>query len=195
MPDFVSVSMAWRVNVLARQPGLDTGGLLYQAIDLVGLENIPESGPLIVAANHQNALVDPILLLGQIPRRFGAGCQGATVPPPAHRPLPASDGRAARPPPPGGGHRPRAEPGDVFRRDRHLGAGQAVLIFPEGVSHPDPALMPLRTGAARMLLEAEAAADGNRGVALVPVGLVFHEPGTFRAGRALLLLGRRPVIC
>ena len=77
----------------------------------------------------------------------------------------------------------------------HLGAGQAVLIFPEGVSHPDPALMPLRTGAARMLLEADAAAGGNRGVALVPVGLVFHEPGTFRAGRALLLLGRRPVIC
>ena len=56
--------MAWRVNVLARQPGLDTGGLVYQAIDLVGLENIPESGPLIVALNHQNALVDPMLLLG-----------------------------------------------------------------------------------------------------------------------------------
>ena len=59
--------MAWRVNVLARQPGLDTGGLFYQAIDLAGLENIPESGPLIVAANHQNALVDPILLLGADP--------------------------------------------------------------------------------------------------------------------------------
>ena len=57
-----------------------------------------------------------------------------------------------------------------------------------------PALMPLRTGAARMLLEAEATAGGNRGVALVPVGLVFHEPGTFRAGRALFLIGRRPVI-
>lgn len=71
-----------------------------------------------------------------------------------------------------------------------LGAGQAVLIFPEGVSHPDPALMPLRTDAARMLLEAAAAAGGNCGVALVPVGFVFHEPGTFpRAGRAFLPLG------
>jgi 1-acyl-sn-glycerol-3-phosphate acyltransferase len=47
----------------------------------------------------------------------------------------------------------------------HLEASQAVSIFPEGVSHPDPALMPLRTGAARMLLEAEAAAGGNCGVA------------------------------
>jgi len=40
-----------------------------------------------------------------------------------------------------------------------------------------------------MLPEAEAAAGGNCGVALVPVGLVFHEPGTFRAGRALLQNG------
>ena len=61
--------MSWRVNVLARQPGLDTGGppegissrmamgyglvrtlarwvssFFYRRIDLVGLENIPESG-------------------------------------------------------------------------------------------------------------------------------------------------------
>jgi 1-acyl-sn-glycerol-3-phosphate acyltransferase len=76
----------------------------------------------------------------------------------------------------------------------HLGAGQAVLIFPKGVSQPEPALMPLRTGAARMLPEAEAAAGGNCGVALVPVGLVFHEPGTFRARHALLQVGRRSVI-
>jgi hypothetical protein len=82
------------VRTLARW----VSGFFYRRIDLVGLENIPESGPLIVAANHQNALVDPMLL-------------------------------------------------------------QA----------PDPALMPLRTGAARMLLEAEAAAGGNCGVALVPL--------------------------
>src|SRR5713101_9549972 len=44
--------------------------------------------------------------------------------------------------------------------------------------------MPLRTGAARDA--ARGRRRGGRGVALVPVGLVFHEPGTFRAGRALL---------
>jgi len=43
--------MPWRVNVLARQPGLVrtlarwVRGLFYRRIDLVGLENIPESGP------------------------------------------------------------------------------------------------------------------------------------------------------
>ncbi len=47
--------------------------------------------------------------------------------------------------------------------------------------------MPLRTGAARMLLAAEADAVGP--VTLLPVGLMFHEPGTFRTGWALIAVG------
>ncbi len=67
--------------------------------------------------------------------------------------------------------------------------GGAILIFPEGLSHADPSLMPLRTGAARIVLGAEAAAGGRRGVTVLPVGLIFHEPATFRTGWALILIG------
>lgn len=119
-------STSWRVN-----PVLTPAG---RRIDLVGLENIPESGPLIVALNHQDALVDPMLLLGRIPRRFGAGCQGATVPPPAHRPLLAPGGRVARPPPAEGGVDPARSRAMFSAATAHLGASQAVL-------------MPLRAGA------------------------------------------------
>jgi hypothetical protein len=68
-----------------------------------------------------------------------------------------------------------------------LRAGDAILIFPEGVSQPEPVLMPLRTGAARILLAAEVDAVGP--VTLLPVGLMFHEPGTFRTGWALVAVG------
>ncbi|MGH7300879.1 MAG: 1-acyl-sn-glycerol-3-phosphate acyltransferase, partial [Candidatus Rokuibacteriota bacterium] len=37
---------------------------------MVGAERIPVAGPLIVAANHHNALVDAVLLLAVIPRRL-----------------------------------------------------------------------------------------------------------------------------
>jgi hypothetical protein len=47
--------------------------------------------------------------------------------------------------------------------------------------------MTLRTGAARLLLEADAA--GAHDVMLLPVGLVLTEPGRFRSGRALVLVG------
>src|SRR6185295_18537943 len=47
-------------------------------------------------------------------------------------------------------------------------------------------------GAARMLLDAQR--DGAAAaVTLLPVGLVFHDPGTFRDGRALVLVGE-PIV-
>jgi hypothetical protein len=92
-------------------------------------------------------------------------------------------------------HRRQDGEGDPARNDRLFAAstkalrdGDAILICPEGVSQPEPTLMPLRTGAARMLLAAEADAVGP--VTLLPVGLMFHEPGTFRSGWALIAVGR-----
>jgi glycerol-3-phosphate O-acyltransferase/dihydroxyacetone phosphate acyltransferase len=48
--------------------------------------------------------------------------------------------------------------------------------------------LPLRTGAARLLLGAEAD-GGRRGVTLLPVGLVYETPGTFRVAAALVAVG------
>jgi glycerol-3-phosphate O-acyltransferase / dihydroxyacetone phosphate acyltransferase len=164
-------------------------GLFYRRIDVVGLEHIPEAGPLIVAANHQNALVDPMLLLALVPRRMVAVAKAPLFRHPILGPFLRLVGALPV-------HRRQdgnADPGrnrTMFAAaTAHLAAGGAVLIFPEGVSQPEPALMPLRSGAARMLLEAEAATGGRLRVALVPVGLVYHEPGTFRAGRAFLQVG------
>jgi glycerol-3-phosphate O-acyltransferase/dihydroxyacetone phosphate acyltransferase len=163
--------------------------LFYRRIDVVGLEHIPEAGPLIIAANHQNALVDPMLLLALIPRRMVAVAKAPLFRHPIIGPflrllgaLPVHRRQDGNPDP--GRNRTT-----FAAATAHLGAGGAVLIFPEGVSQPEPALMPLRSGAARMLLEAEAATGGRLRVTMVPVGLVYHEPGTFRAGRAFLQVG------
>jgi hypothetical protein len=56
--------------------------------------------------------------------------------------------------------------------------GDAICIFPEGVSHSSGRLAALRTGAARMALTAER--SGTR-VALVPVGLNFERKTAFRS--------------
>ena len=42
--------------------------LFYRRVDVVGVGHVPPTGPVIVAANHQNALVDPMLLLAAVPR-------------------------------------------------------------------------------------------------------------------------------
>jgi len=77
---------------------------------------------------------------------------------------------------------------ETFARcHEQLARGGSIALFPEGTSHSEPALAPLRTGAARIVLEAEAKHPGL-GVLVVPVGLTFEAKGTFRS-RALVEIG------
>jgi hypothetical protein len=68
-------------------------------------------------------------------------------------------------------------------------AGEAVQIYPEGRSHSEPALAPLRTGAARIALRAEDESGWRLGLAIVPIGLTYTRKTLFR-GRALAVVGK-----
>lgn len=63
-----------------------------------------------------------------------------------------------------------------------LAKGHCVGLFPEGISHGNAALAPLKTGAARMALSSAVAP------ALVPAGLVYGQRDLFRHN-VLLRLG------
>jgi hypothetical protein len=69
-----------------------------------------------------------------------------------------------------------------------LDRGEAVGIFPEGVSAPARRVQPLKTGAARMALAAEAAHGFALGVRLVPVGILFENRRKYLS-RVLLSFG------
>ena len=103
---------------------------------------------LIVAADHQNALVDP-LLLGLLPRRLVPVAKAPRFRHPLIGPFLRLVGALPVHRRQEGGTDPARNRAMFAAATAHLGAGQAVLIFPEGVSQPGPALMPLRTGAAR----------------------------------------------
>ena len=154
---------------------------------MIGAERVPATGPLIVAANHHNALVDAVLLLAALPRRLVPVAKAPLFAHPLIGPLLRLTGALPV-------HRRQEAGSDPARNaalfaasTEALGRDLAVLIFPEGVSQPEPTLMPLRTGAARIALAARSA--GVPSVTLLPVGLMFHEPGTFRTGRALIAVG------
>jgi 1-acyl-sn-glycerol-3-phosphate acyltransferase len=161
--------------------------IFYRRLDVAGLEHLPARGPLLVAANHQNGLIDPMLLMAALPRPLRPLAKSGLFRHPIIAPflhlaqaLPVQRRQDA-----GSDMRGNAL---MFREvSQALGRGEAILIFPEGVSQPEPTLMTLRTGAARLLLE--AAASGTPAITLLPVGLVLDEPGRFRSGSALVLIG------
>jgi 1-acyl-sn-glycerol-3-phosphate acyltransferase len=160
----------------------------YHRVEVVGAERVPRSGPLVVVANHRNALVDPLILFATLPRLLRPVAKSTLFRHPILAPFLWLAGALPV-------HR-RQDPGSDPARNAAmfraiaaaLRAGEAILVFPEGVSQPEPVLMPLRTGVARMVLETEGEA-APLDTAILPVGLTFHDPQTFRTGWALVQVG------
>ncbi|HUP51765.1 MAG TPA: 1-acyl-sn-glycerol-3-phosphate acyltransferase [Longimicrobiales bacterium] len=145
-------------------------------------------GPVLVTANHPNSLVDPLVI-------FHTG--GRPTRPLAKAPLfeQALVGTVLR----GLGglpvYRREDAPELVHLNDRTfdaaieaLRAGEAVQIYPEGRSHSEPSLSPLRTGAARIALLAEQRSGWKLGLRIQPVGLTYTRKHAFR-GRAIAAFG------
>ena len=71
-----------------------------------------------------------------------------------------------------------------------LRSGNAIALFPEGTSHTEPMMMPMRTGAARIACSTAASLDWN-GVQIVPVGLWYENSTRFRS--TVLVVPGEPV--
>src|SRR5207253_11181331 len=64
---------------------------------------------------------------------------------------------------------------------RVLESGEAVGIFPEGVTYNDSQLKDVKSGAARMALELENHHNGKLGLRILPVGLTFSAKELYRS--------------
>jgi 1-acyl-sn-glycerol-3-phosphate acyltransferase len=156
----------------------------YGDIRVVGEERIPARGPLLIAVNHQNALVDSLIVGWVVPRMIAMTAK-ATL---ADNPLVALVFRMLHVVPLRRAS-DEARSSNRFPIDRSrnreafseivdlLRGGGAVLIFPEGKSHNEFGLEPLKSGLARLALQAR---DNGavKGLRILPLGLVFEDKGT-----------------
>jgi glycerol-3-phosphate O-acyltransferase/dihydroxyacetone phosphate acyltransferase len=164
--------LQWLLRVATR--------VFYRRLEVVGLGNVPAEGAVLFCGNHPNSLLDPILItahcgrivhfaakdtlfespiLGVLLRQMGAI--------PVRRRMDHPDG-------------PLDNDAAFAALHEVLLAGRAVGIFPEGLSHLDSQLAPLKTGAARIALGVARKAP-ERPVYLVPTGLVYFTRHRFRS--------------
>lgn len=157
----------------------------FRTVEAVGLERVPKDRPVLVVANHFYGFVDPVLLvyvLGRVPRFLAKATLWRSV---VARPFLALAGivpvGSA-----GDGARSTRTAAAFTRSSRVLRRNGLVALFPEGTTHDVPRLAPLRTGAARIALQARA--GGTRDLIILPVGLVYDDKLALRS-RALARVG------
>lgn len=162
----------------------------YRRIEVEGIERIPSTGAAIVAANHWNALVDALLIGTAVARPVRLTAKATLLEHPITRMLVRAVGiiplrRVSDERQRGDGVVAEGRNAESFAAILDaLAAGEVVLIFPEGKSHSEPELAPLKTGCARLALLARAE-RGLAPVPIIPVGLTFERKGAPRTRVAI----------
>lgn len=134
-------------------------------------------GPVIFVGNHPNGLVDPGLLFVLVRRHVTFLAKAPLFSMPVLGWI--LKGLDALP------VFRKQDGGDTAKNDSTLAAsvgalvqGRAITLFPEGKSHSEPQLAELKTGCARIALD--AAAQGAK-VRIVPVGITYGEKNRFKS--------------
>lgn len=174
----------------------------YRRTALAGGGEIPAQGPVLLVANHPNALIDPIVVANVVRDATAWGGSAGTARPVrmlAKAPLFDMPGVSLLVKAAGALPVYRTKDGADTAQNQAtfravsdaLVGGSAVLIFPEGISHDEPQLQKLKTGAARMALQACEA--GATDLVVVPVGIVYRDKERFRSEVATLVGAPIPV--
>ncbi|MEJ7848847.1 MAG: lysophospholipid acyltransferase family protein [Pyrinomonadaceae bacterium] len=162
--------------------------LFFRRIETVNAVNVPQKGGLIFVLNHPNGLIDPALVFTALPRTISFLAKSTlfqlpvisfllrTVSAlPLYRKIDAGEDVSKN---------------QITFEDCHdlLKRGGSIALFPEGVSHNSPKLLPAKTGAARIALGTVSSGEPID-IEIVPVGLYYTSKTTFRS-EALLHFGK-----
>jgi glycerol-3-phosphate O-acyltransferase / dihydroxyacetone phosphate acyltransferase len=161
--------------------------IFFRRVEVAGLERVPKNRSVIFVLNHPNGLVDPLFILCFAPRPVSLLGKSTLF----KMPLIGWLARALDTLPV---YRQQDQGVDVsrnretFQKCRELlNRGGSLALFPEGVSHSEPSLRPLKTGTARIALGA-ASSGMNKDLMIVPAGLYYTAKAQFRSS-ALLYFG------
>src|SRR5688572_24162874 len=159
----------------------------FRRVEVSGRSHVPAHGGGLVVSWHPNGLVDPGLILTQFPRPIVFGARHGlfaypllglllreigTVPIYRAIDMGGSSDEARR----------EANRRSLEALADRVATGSFSALFPEGVSHDEPGLQELRSGAARLYYRArQLVRPGEAVPAIVMAGLHYDDKQMFRS--------------
>jgi len=154
---------------------------VYYRIDYTGIEKLPLNKPVVLAPNHVNAFIDPIIIAmlpSQKVRFFARGdvfktkmarffLEKFNISPmwriqEGYSELKKND--------------------KTFEECRRLlTSNKTILIFPEGICIQEKRLRPLKKGLARIVFQTTQSTDYTQEIFVLPVGLNYEDANKFRS--------------
>ena len=165
--------------------------IYFEDIVVKGQENCGTEGPVILAGNHPNMLLDPVLvsLNSGIESGFAFWAKSTLFAGPAGKILRMIGAVPVH------RHQDMVDPTKPVDNQKlfessitSLEEGRALLLFPEGVSYTESRIQPLKTGAARVV-QAYEQKYPDRKIAIVPCGLNYIAKARWRS-HVLLEFGK-----
>ncbi len=155
--------------------------IFFRRIETVNADSVPRGTGVIFVVNHPNGLIDPALVFVAMPRRISFLAKSTIFKMPVLGWILRTVGALPL-------YR-RIDAGEDVTKNQEtfelcrelLQNGGSIALFPEGVSHNSPKLLPLKSGASRIALGAASVQDGDVEVKIVPVGLYYTNKTTFRS--------------
>lgn len=154
--------------------------LLYRSVDVHQEFGATGRGPQLGVASHFGGFADALILihsLDRVPRFIGRDVIWSY-------PVAKQLMNFVRAIPV---HKPQDSPESGMSRNDQMFAStydalaesDLVVIFPEGITVDDPAIAPIKTGAARIVLGARA--NGVEGIEIVPSGIHYEDKALLRS--------------
>jgi 1-acyl-sn-glycerol-3-phosphate acyltransferase len=153
----------------------------YRRGYVTGLETIARKGPVIIIANHPSSLMDAALLGVLISRPVHfftradvfSGKFYSRILDALHM-LPINDHQAGR-------NTLSANNQSFLKAQQILAKGGIVVFFPEGISHSERKLLPLRKGVFRLAFQSAVCDNFHKNIPVIPVGINYSHPSACQA--------------
>lgn len=156
--------------------------VFYKNLTVIGKNNIPKNKPVLLVANHQNGMMDPVVLCVMERNQLHWLTRSDIFKKPMVSKILHSLNMLPV-------YRPKDNVGDAKAKNekifeetyRRISAGNIIAVFPEGNHGNKKHLRSIKTGPARIAFGAEEANNFELDLQIIPIGLEYSDYVDFRS--------------